>query len=357
MAWSEELATQYGLQQGLLRPGERATGGLLAQRARDTGRIAELDAEVTRANSGNYNPQNGGVRSMFIEEMNPFEKTGLSALGAGVDLSQLQSAYDMARNVPQQYLGSASALTQQGAAPITGADIQRYQDPYMQQVIDRAQAGIDEQGQRARAKLLSAQGGSRSFGDSSSAIQNSELQRNLLETSANTRAGLLSQGFNTALGAAQQERQNQLSGANIFNQSAGVGINAAQGLGQLAGQLNSAQIGNIQNQIGAGTAIRGYNQSVLDATQAEYLRQQGYDDAQLDAFGNRINSINGSTQLQNSRTPGTLSQVSGLVGLADGLYGGSNSIFGQASNAGNVGNAAINRGGAMVLANNFGGRF
>jgi hypothetical protein len=54
---------------------------------------------------------------------------------------------------------------------------------------------------------------------------------------------------------------------------------------------------------------------MLDAAQAEYLRKQGYQGAQIDAFGRRLGAVQGGTQLQNYTTPNTLSQL-GAAGTA-----------------------------------------
>lgn len=349
MAWSQDLATQWGLSQGLLQPGETATGGLLINRANAAGRGAELQNVVNQANDPNYNPTNGGVRSAFIEQMNPYEISGLSALGRGVDYSGIQNAYNaLSGQLPQysqglqqqigyagQNLAAGANLINQGTSAITPAQISQYQNPYQQMVIDQADIALQRQADIARNKLNSSFGGqNRSFGDSSSAIQLSELGRNYADIGAQQRAALLNQGFNTALGAAQQTQANQLQGAGLYNQAAGVNLNAgglynqaantAAGgystLGNLAGQYGAGQLSNIQGQIGAGSAIRQYNQGLLDAALAEYQRKQGYSGAQLDAFGNRINSINGGTTLQNQIAPNSLSQLGALGTQAGSIY-------------------------------------
>lgn len=347
MAWSQDMATQWGLSQGLLQPGEIATNGLLVNRANAAGRTKELDNVVAQANNPQYNSTNGGVRSAFIEQMNPYEMSGLSAMAKGVDYSGIQNAYNqLSSQLPQfsqgmerqigyanQNLGAGANLINQGTSAITPQQIQQYQNPYQSMVIDEADKALQRQADIARNKLNAGQGGSRSFGDSSSAIQLSELGRNFMDIGSQQRAGLLNQGFNTALGAAQQTQANQLQGAGLYNQAAGANIsagglynqaaNTAAGafstLGGLAGQFAQGQLSNIQNQVGAGTAIRGYNQGLLNAAQEEYNRKMGFDSAQLDAFGNRINSINGSTTLQNRNTPNTLQQIGGLGAGLSGL--------------------------------------
>lgn len=361
------MATQWGLSQGLLKPGEVATGGLLINRANASGRGAELQNVISQANNPSYSPTNGGVRSAFIEQMNPYEISGLQSLAGGVDYSGIQGAYNqLSSQLPQfsqgmqqqvgyanQNLGAGANLINQGTSTITPQQIAAYQNPYQTMVIDEADRALQRQADIARNKLNSGRGGSRSFGDSSSAIQMSELGRNFADIGAQQRAGLLNQGFNTALGAAQQTQANQLQGAGLYNQAAGANIaagglynqaaNTAAGafstLGGLANQYAQGQLSNIQNQIGAGTAIRGYNQGLLNAAQEEYNRKMGYSGAQLDAFGNRINSINGGTQLQNRTAPSTLSQL-GAFGTGAGGFLGSLGNFSFPSSAGSAANYA-----------------
>jgi hypothetical protein len=47
--WNVDTATEWGIKQGLLKPGEKATGGLLTQRAQQTGQKAALDMAVANA--------------------------------------------------------------------------------------------------------------------------------------------------------------------------------------------------------------------------------------------------------------------------------------------------------------------
>lgn len=51
MVWNVDTATQYGLKSGLLKQGETATGGLLAQRAAAAGKSGELDSAIKAANT------------------------------------------------------------------------------------------------------------------------------------------------------------------------------------------------------------------------------------------------------------------------------------------------------------------
>tara|TARA_R100001143_G_C3352401_1_gene130330 strand:- start:700 stop:2097 length:1398 start_codon:yes stop_codon:yes gene_type:complete len=141
-----------------------------------------------------------------------------------------------------------------GAGDITGR-IGAFQNPYQQQVIDSFQQEAARSADLARNRANQQAIGSGAFGGSRSGVQSAELERNLADVSQRNIAGLLSQGYGQALGAAEREagRLQQLPG-----QLTGIEQLQYQLPSSVAAQMQaaSAQRGALGQQAGAEAAQR-----------------------------------------------------------------------------------------------------
>ena len=140
----------------------------------------------------------------------------------------------------------------QAAAPIGASQIQQYLNPYQSYVTGEIarQSGI-MQNQIANKAIQAG-----AFGGGREGVQQAELQSRTLDAMGRAQQ----QGFNTALGAAQQQ---QLTG-----------LRAGQQLGQLGlGQQQMAQ-GDINQLFAAGGVQRQLAQQALDAQRQNTLQQQ-----------------------------------------------------------------------------------
>ena len=141
-----------------------------------------------------------------------------------------------------------------GAGDITGR-ISAFQDPYQQQVIDSFQQEAARSAELARNRANQQAIGSGAFGGSRSGIQSAELERNLADVSQRNIAGLLSQGYGQALGAAEREagRLQQLPG-----QLTGIEQLQYKLPASIASQMQqgAAQRGALGQQVGAEAAQR-----------------------------------------------------------------------------------------------------
>ena len=142
-------------------------------------------------------------------------------------------------------LDEARAAALVGAGDITGR-ISAFQDPYQQQVIDAFNLEAERQGGVARQRAADAALRAGAFGGSRAGVQSAELERALADVKQRNLAGLLSQGYGQALGAAEREagRLQQLPGQ-------------LSGIEQLQYQLPSSVA---QNQLQAGQARMGLAQ-------------------------------------------------------------------------------------------------
>lgn len=132
---------------------------------------------------------------------------------------------------------------------LRGPDIAQFANPFQQQVIDRSMADIGTAQQLAQRQLGQQATAARAFGGSRHGVAEALTNAGFIKQAADTSAGLHQQGFNTALGAAQQQQQ-------MLSTLAGQGF----GFGQ---QLN-------QQQAQAGQQQRAMLQALIDAARAQY---------------------------------------------------------------------------------------
>jgi len=172
-------------------------------------------------------------------------------------------------------------------------------------------------------------------------MTNSEFARQMAETTA----GLRQQGFQTALGASQQDVANQMAAA-FANQDAfgrsqefGQGMTldaqrANQQAAQQAAQLRlqgSSQLGGLgQTGFGMGQGIIGMqqdfgrqqqamNQGLLDASRAQY---GGFTGAPQNALATRVGAVGAGDMGQRTTTQTSNPGLLGYLSAGASIYGG-----------------------------------
>ena len=164
-----------------------------------------------------------------------------------------------------QSLAAQQAITS-GLGFLQPDSIQKFQNPFQEQVIDVAMRELDRQAdmRRAGARAQAIQAGA--FGGSREGVRQAEADRGLQQVKADTLSKLLSSGFGQALKASQEA--GRLSG--------GLG----QAFGTLAGQ--TSDIGRLQQALGQadisqltqlGALRQRQQQAELDANRANLLQQ------------------------------------------------------------------------------------
>ena len=220
------------------------------------------------------------------------------------------------------YSQAANALTGAGTAaqgaintfgnvPTVAAGMATYQNPFMQQVTDRAIADVgrttamQQEANKAAAARAGAFGGARQ--GLVEAETNAASQRAIGDLSAN----LGMQGFNTAAQLAQGDINNRFTGASGMLSGAGALQNAGTGGFNMANTLQ-------QQQAAQGLLQQQMQQQLLsDAMQQFY----GYANSPLNALNVMNSSASGSPLVNNqTRTsqyrPGVLDFLSLGAGLA-----------------------------------------
>jgi hypothetical protein len=159
-------------------------------------------------------------------------------------------------------IGAFTGAQQTAAA---GPNINQFLNPYQSYVTDEIsrQAGMAQNQAAAQAVDAGAFGGGRQ------GIQSAEIERARLANIGQAQA----QGFQTALGAAQQQQ-----GLQTQTQLA-----AGQGLGQLGAQQQAMSLADINAQIQAGGLQRGVGQQALEAQRQTQL-QRAYEPYQRVEF-------------------------------------------------------------------------
>jgi len=140
-------------------------------------------------------------------------------------------------------------------------NIGQFLNPYQQYVTNE----IGRQGQMMQNQVGANAIQAGAFGGGREGVQQAELQGRTLSAMGQAQA----QGFQTALGAAQTQRQQQLAGGQM--------------LGQLGAQQQAMSLADINTQMQAGAVQRGIGQRALDAQRQTEL-QRAYEPYQRVEF-------------------------------------------------------------------------
>ena len=185
------------------------------------------------------------------------------------------------------------------ATPVGQQQINQYLNPYQQYVTDE----IARQGQMMQNQLGAKAIGAGAFGGGREGVQQAELQGRTLSEMGRAQA----QGFQTALGAAQQQQQ--------------VGLQGGQLLGQLGAQQQSMAQGDINQLMAAGGLQRQLAQQALDA-QRQTALQREYEPYQRAEFLKNIYAAGPTSQssLTQTTTPGGGNPLAQAAGAGLGAY-------------------------------------
>lgn len=241
-------------------------------------------------------------------------------LVAGVP-GQMQSGFDIinqTQGVASPFISQAAQYAQQGAAPISADAIQRYTNPYQQNVIDATMANIDEINGRQQQDVIGNAISKGAWGGDRAGVAQAELARQQGLAAGQTLAGLQSQGYGQALTAAQQDAQRQSQ--------------AAYTMGALGQEAQSTALTGANAQIGAGQLQQqqGQNQINADYSQFQQARQYPFSTSQWLAaiLGGQAGQM-GGTSTTTAPAPGIAQQAlgagAGIAGIlgATGAFGSS----------------------------------
>lgn len=214
------------------------------------------------------------------------------------------NAINNAAGYASPYIQNAANLVQGAANPLTASQIQQYQNPYTQSVINATQAQFNDQNAQAQNALKGSAASAGALGGDRQAVAQTTLAKNQAIAQNPVIAGLYSQGYNQAVQTAQQQfQQNPLA--------------AASSLGNLGVAGQNAALQGANAQVGAGTLQQQTQQQADQAALQQWQQQQAYPYAQaafLQQYGLPTALAQGSTSNGTQTTPGAnpWSQILGL---------------------------------------------
>lgn len=205
-------------------------------------------------------------------------------------------------NVYQKSSGAYNAALGGTAGAMGMPNVGAFANPYQTEVINRSMGDINRQQEQSLNQLGAQASAAGSFGGSRHGVAEAQTREGYARQAGDLSANLRNQGFNTALGAAQQQQQQQLAGAGQMGNLANLGF----GFGQ---QLT-------QNQMQQGALQQALNQALIDAGKGQY---SGFTGAPNQALNLPLAALGASQMGQQSTTesksPGLLSIFSSLLGL------------------------------------------
>jgi len=201
-----------------------------------------------------------GLPSVQIAGADP-----LTTKAAELGEQMVGSATPFLQGASDQASAAQQALTS-GLGFLQPDSIQRFQDPFRDQVIDVAMRELDRQADIRRNQDAAEAVGRGAFGGSRQAVLESERDRGLQQVKSDTLSKLLSQGFGQALKASQEA--GRLSGG--LGQAFGTLAGTTSDIGRLQQALGQADISQLTQ---LGTLRQRQQQAELDAQRANLLQQ------------------------------------------------------------------------------------
>jgi hypothetical protein len=177
---------------------------------------------------------------------------------------------------------------------LQGPNIGQFMNPYTSEVIDRTGADLMRQAQMQQNQLGAQATQAGAFGGSRQGVAEGTMLGDYGRAFGDISAQQRQQGFNTALGAAQQQ-QGMMS--NLASQGFGFG----------------QQIG--QQQMQQGGMQQGINQQLIDAARGQY---GGYTNAPMNSLSAPMAALGAANMGQNTSTatskPGLLQYLTAAFG-------------------------------------------
>ncbi len=279
-------------------------------------------ANLLTSAEGLFKPTDEGGLGLTM----PFAEAQQAGFGAGQTAAIDAAMSGVGAYQPflqQAQTGLTGAMQTAAGAGMSPTAYQDYMDPFLDDVVQTAQADIARQGQMQQNQLGAQAVGAGAFGGSRQAIAQGEIGRNTLEQQARTGERLRSAGFAQASQLAQNAANQQLQQAQL----GGALAQGIAGLGQMGQQMGVQDINTL---LGIGGLQQQQAQTALNIEQQNQLGQQQLPFQQLgflsDIFQG-VPALQQTTSQTMTPPPNPMTQGIGLLGagLAGGLF---NPMFG-----------------------------
>lgn len=226
-----------------------------------------------------YNAVNARAENVATQ---PFQQYGTDASAFVAPLSSTQQAgianTNAAAGAAQPYFGAATTMAMQGSqgtnvGPLTGQDISRYANPFVESVVQPTARLLNQQQQQQQSGQTGNAIRSGAFGGDRAGIAAANLAGQQSLAFANAINPLYSQAYQQGLGTAQQQQ-----GFGLQQQQANL-ARLQQGAQTVAGLGTGAQTAALQGaaaQLQAGQQQQQTEQAGRQALYNQFLQQQGY---------------------------------------------------------------------------------
>lgn len=241
----------------------------------------------------------------------PYEAYG-GELTAGINEQQQRgiSGINQYAGFALPYIQQAGEYAKQAAQPISAADIQRYQSPYTQQVVDAMQKQFANTNAQQQSSVLGNAAAQGALGGDRSAVAQANLAGQQQAQEAPVIAGLYNTGYQNASQMALAQQQAMAQGAYSLGNLGVAGQNAAlQGAGA---------------QFGAGTAEQQTQQQRDMALYQQFMQRQAFPYQQLQwlaGLDTGVGSQMGGTSTTTGPPPNPWAQWMGLGMAGAGMFG------------------------------------
>lgn len=196
------------------------------------------------------------------------------------------------QGIASPYVNQAFGYAQQGAAP-SYANVDAYMNPYQQNVIDATQAQFDTQNQRQLMGVRADAARQGALGGSGRQVAEALTREAQMNAQNPVIAGLYSQGYNQALGAAQTDASRQLQASGV--------------MGNLGGQAQQYGLNDINALLGIGGMQQGLQQQQYDTATANAQQRAAYPYQNLQwlsGIASGLGGASGTTTTGTQTTPG-----------------------------------------------------
>ena len=263
------------------------------------------------------------------QEVAPLTQTQLDAMARAQEgIGSFQPFLDAATAAQTAGLGTlgAGAQTVAGAQFVpTQATLDRFMDPYQQNVTQEALKEIDRQQQIAENRLAGQAVKAGAFGGSRFGVAQSELARNAADLKSRRIFEDLSRNFQQAQAAARAANQQRLQAGQVFGQlgraTSGIG-GAMAGLGAQQQALQGRDVGQL---LGIGGLQQQQAQRQLDVNTANLAAIENAPFQQLSAGAGILQQLPGIGGGQQVVAPlaqtNPFAQAAGLIATGAGGLG------------------------------------
>ena len=212
---------------------------------------------------------------------NPYQQAA-DAQKAAIQGTQASMGYRPMMVRPTGYQAQGYGATMQGGPNSAASQMSNYTNPYENQVVQATLREIESGRQTAMNNVGAQATNANAFGGSRHALVEAETNKAYTQQALDTAAKMRSQGFNTALGAAQFDvgQQQAVNAANQMaaNQAAQFGATAANTANQFG-----AQQGMTAQQLNQAAGLNANTQNLAAANQMANLGNQSF------GYGNQLN--------------------------------------------------------------------